>query len=125
MTQATQIVSLRALGLTLLQVARVLKGDPQDLSLALAAHEASLENELRKLGSSIDKVRRIRAGIAQGRSPDATVLSHVLRPAPGLDVSFELPWPWGGERFALRDMRPINYIVGPLGSGKTRLALRL
>ena len=42
-----------------------------------------------------------------------------------LSVAFELPWPWGGERFELRDIRPINYIVGPLGSGKTRLAQRL
>jgi len=33
-----------------------------------------------------------------------------------------LPWPWGGEEFALCDIRPLNYIVGPLGSGKTRLA---
>jgi hypothetical protein len=49
----------------------------------------------------------------------------VLSPAAALHVELELPWPWGGERFALRDIRPLNYIVGPLGSGKTRLALRL
>jgi predicted AAA+ superfamily ATPase len=40
-------------------------------------------------------------------------------------VSFELPWPWAGERFELRDIRPLNYIVGPLGSGKTRFVQRL
>ena len=44
---------------------------------------------------------------------------------PELTVAFELPWPWGGELFELRDIRPLNYITGPLGSGKTRLALRL
>ncbi|MFN5667728.1 MAG: MerR family transcriptional regulator, partial [Bradyrhizobium sp.] len=37
----------------------------------------------------------------------------------------DLPWPWGGERFELRDIKSLNYIVGPLGSGKTRLAQRL
>ncbi|MGH6998366.1 MAG: MerR family transcriptional regulator, partial [Phenylobacterium sp.] len=37
----------------------------------------------------------------------------------------DLPWPWGGERFELRDIAPLTYIVGPLGSGKTRLAMRL
>jgi hypothetical protein len=40
-------------------------------------------------------------------------------------VAFNLPWPWGGERFELQDIRPLNYIVGPLGSGKTRLAERI
>jgi hypothetical protein len=48
-----------------------------------------------------------------------------LEPAPQVSVAFELPWPWGGERFELRDIRPLNYIIGPLGSGKTRLAKRL
>jgi len=31
----------------------------------------------------------------------------------------------GGERFELREIRSLNYIVGPLFSGKTRLARRL
>jgi hypothetical protein len=52
-------------------------------------------------------------------------LTGLLEPAAQCDIEFELPWPWGGERFELRDIRPLNYIVGPLGSGKTRLALRL
>ena len=38
---------------------------------------------------------------------------------------FDLPWPWGGEQFELQDIRSLNYIIGPLGSGKTRLAMRL
>jgi hypothetical protein len=42
-----------------------------------------------------------------------------------ISVAFELPWPWGGESFELRDIRPLNYIIGSLGSGKTRLARRL
>jgi hypothetical protein len=49
----------------------------------------------------------------------------LLTPATELAVAFDLPWPWGGERFELRDIKRLNYIVGPLGSGKTRLAQRL
>ena len=43
----------------------------------------------------------------------------------GDTVAFDLPWPWAGERFEIRDIRPLTYITGPLGSGKTRLAQRL
>jgi hypothetical protein len=50
---------------------------------------------------------------------------RLLRPATELSVAFDLPWPWGGERFELSGVRPLNYIIGPLGSGKTRLAKRL
>jgi hypothetical protein len=45
-----------------------------------------------------------------------------VRPASEVRVGFDLPWPWGGERFELHDIKPLNYVVGPLGSGKTRLA---
>jgi DNA-binding transcriptional MerR regulator len=125
MVRAGEIVTLRALGLSLLQVARVLEGDSRSLELALAAHEATLEGETRKLVSTIDKVRSLRADLVRGRAPAAGELGRVLKPSAKFDVAFELPWPWAGERFELRDIRPINFIVGPLGSGKTRLALRL
>ena len=48
-----------------------------------------------------------------------------MRPASNFNVAFDLPWPWGGERFELQDIRSLNYIVGPLGSGKTHLAKRI
>jgi hypothetical protein len=73
----------------------------------------------------VDKVRGIRADLVRGQAPTTGELSRVLKPAEQLSVTFELPWPWGGEQFELSDIRPLNYIVGPLGSGKTRLALRL
>ena len=125
MVRAAEIVALRALGLSLLQVTRVLEGDPRSLQPALAAHEATLENEIRKLVNTIDKVRVLRADLVRGQAPAAGELTRLLTPSAKFDVAFELPWPWGGERFELSDIRPINYIVGPLGSGKTRLALRL
>jgi len=125
MARAAEIAALRALGLSLAQVARVLKGDPQGLEPALAAHQASLEGQIRQLAGAIEKVRGLRADLAQGQAPAAGDLTRLLGPATELRVAFELPWPWGGERFELRDVRALNYIIGPLACGKTRLALRL
>jgi DNA-binding transcriptional MerR regulator len=125
MARAAEIVTLRALGLSLSQVARVLGDDPQALAPALAAHQIALEGDIRRLTSTIDRVRRIRAGLAQGKSPTAGELMHLLRPSAQFTVAFDLPWPWGGERFEFGVVKPLNYIVGPLGSGKTRLAKRL
>lgn len=125
MARAAEIAALRALGLSLAQVARVLRGDGGGLEAALAAHQATLEGQVRQLGGAIDRVRGLRTDMAQGRAPDAAELARLLGPAAEIKVSFELPWPWGGELFELRDIRPLTYIVGPLGSGKTRLAMRL
>jgi DNA-binding transcriptional MerR regulator len=125
MARAAEIVALRALGLSLSQVTRVLDGDSRSLELALGAHETTLEGEIRKLVHTIDKVRGFRADLVRGQAPAVGELARLLQPSAKLNVAFELPWPWSGERFELRDIRPINYIVGPLGSGKTRLAQRL
>jgi DNA-binding transcriptional MerR regulator len=125
MARGCEIVALRALGLSLSQMARVLGNDPQGLEPALAAHQATLEGRIRELAGAVEKVRDVRAGLAQGKSPTALELVRLLRPAAELSVAFDLPWPWGGERFELTDVRPLNYIIGPLGSGKTRLAKRL
>ena len=125
MARAAEIVALRALGLSLAEVTRVLGGDCRGLEPALAAHQATLEGRIRQLGGTIEKVYRLRADLARGEAPAAGELARVLGPATELSVSFALPWPWGGEPFELSDIRPLNYIVGPLGSGKTRLAMRL
>ncbi len=131
--RAAEIVALRALGLSLAQVARVLQDDPQTdlqgvpqgLEPALAAHQGTLEDRIRELSGTVGKIRDIRAALAQGKTPAAAELAQLLRPAPDLVIGFALPWPWGGEWFELRELRPLNFIVGPLGSGKTRLAKRL
>jgi DNA-binding transcriptional MerR regulator len=123
--RVAEIVALRALGLSLSQIARVLGDDTEGLEPALAAHEATLEGRIRQLAGAVAKVRELRAGLAQGKAPTARGLVRLLRPTAELIVAFDLPWPWGGERFELRDVRPLNYIIGPLGSGKTRLAKRL
>jgi DNA-binding transcriptional MerR regulator len=131
--RAAEIVALRALGLSLARIARVLQDDVKDdpqhdsqgLESALAAHQATLKHRIRDLTGTVEKIRDIRAGLAQGKAPRAAELARLLRPAVELSVGFDLPWPWGGERFELRELRPLTYITGPLGSGKTRLARRL
>jgi len=125
MARAAEVVALRALGLSLAQAARVLGGDPQGLEPALAAHQAALEGQARQIAGAVERVRALRAGLAQGRAPAAGDLARLLGAASGFSVAFDLPWPWGGERFELRDVRPLTYIIGPLGSGKTQLARRL
>lgn len=126
MARAGEIAALRALGFSLAQVARVLQGDPQGLEPALAAHQAALEGRRRQLAGTIERVRFLRDGLARGRVPEAGELARLLSPGPlEAGIAFDLPWPWGGERFELGPMRPLTYLIGPLGSGKTRLALRL
>ena len=120
MARAAEIVALRALGLSLAQVAGVLAAVPQGLQLTLAAHQATLEDRIRELGRTIEKVRRVRDDLARGQAPTGGQRARLPRP-----ITFTLPWPWAGEQFALSDLRPLNYITGPLGSGKTRLAMRL
>ena len=114
LARAARIVALRKLGLGLGQIGPVLGGDAQDLEPTLAAHQAALESRLRELSGMVEGVRGLRVDLAP-------------RPARASDpiVAFDLPWPWGGERFELHVLAPINFITGPLGCGKTRLALRL
>ncbi len=125
MARAAEVVALRALGFSLAQAARVLGGDPQGLEPALAAQQAALEGQARQIAGAVERVCALRAGLAQGQAPAAGDLARLLGAASGFSVAFDLPWPWGGERFELRDVRPLTYIIGPLGTGKTRLARRL
>src|SRR5580698_8678014 len=126
MARVAEIAALRELGLSLSQVARVLVRDSESLEPALAVHQAALEGRVHQLVDAVDKVRRLRADLVCGRVPAASELAHLLlRPASKFSVVFDLPWPWGGERFELQDIRSLNYIIGPLGSGKTRLAKRI
>jgi DNA-binding transcriptional MerR regulator len=125
MARAGEIVALRALGLSLAQVARVLRGAPQSVEPALAAHQAMLERQIRQLADTVEKIRALRTSLVCGEAPVAGELVRLVRPTAEIVVAFDLPWPCGGERFELCDIRQINYIIGPLGSGKTRLAQAL
>jgi len=120
--RAAKVVALRALGFSLAQVERVLGGNSSGLEPTLAAHQAALESQLRQLADTVDKVRGLRSDLMQDRAPTIDELVSLQAPAREVRVAFELPWPWGGELFELRDIRSLNYIIGPLGSGKTRFA---
>jgi len=125
MRRAGEVAALRALGFSLAQVVRVLKGDSRGLEPALAAHQAVLEARLRQLVGTIETVGSLRNGLTRGDIPTVAQLAGLTARDPEHAIAFDLPYPWGGERFELGRVRPLNYIVGPLGSGKTRLAKRL
>lgn len=125
MARASEIVALRSLGFSLAEVARVLTGDLRALDSALVSHQATLDERIRQLVAASEKVHELRASLARGQPPSPRDLVHLLGQSSVLDVAFDLPWPWGGERFKLNGIRALTYITGPLGSGKTRLARRL
>ena len=115
LARAQEIVALRALGLTLTQVAAALSADAAERAAALTAHQGVLEGRARTVVAAI-------AGLAELRSTAGARAGARIAP---VDVSLSLPWPWDGERLELRGLGRINYLTGPLGSGKTRLALRI
>ena len=125
MARAAEIVALRTLGFSLAQVARVLNSDPQGLGQALTAHEAALASRMDQLAGTLEKVRSLRERLSNGYVPSVGELAGLSAPAAELVAAFDLPWPWDGEPFELRDVRPLTHITGPLGSGKTRFAKRL
>ncbi|RYX96781.1 MAG: MerR family transcriptional regulator [Comamonadaceae bacterium] len=125
LARAAEIIALRALGFSLAQVAGVLRGEPEGLEPTLAGHQAVLEDQIRRLGATVGKVRQLRSEVLQGRAPAISELAGLQAPVADVIVAFDLPWPWGGERFELREIRALTYLIGPLGSGKTRLAMCL
>ncbi len=117
MLRLGEIVTLRGLGLSLAQVAVALADGAAGLEPALAAHQAALEDRRRQIDRTVQRIRTLRTELAR-----PSVETPVATSAGAVRTAFALPWPWGGEPFELNDIRPINYITGPLGSGKTRLA---
>ena len=124
MARAQDITALRALGFSLAQVARVLLKDTTGLEPALASHQAMLELRLGALSQTIARIGSLRATLASGAPAGLGELVG-LQPHEPCIAAFDLPWPWGGERFELYGERALTWITGPLGSGKTRLAARL
>ena len=125
LTRAADVVALRGLGLSLGEVERVLGGDGRELSAALATQQTVIEARVQSLGLALGRVRALRGELAKGQTPDLCALHQLDGQADGPDVAFDLPWPWGGERFALSRLARLSFVIGPLGSGKTRLSLAL
>lgn len=124
MARAREIAALRRLGLSLFQVKRVLDGDAEVLQAALALHQSGLEAQIHGLSETIGLLRDLRARRARGERPTPGEMAGAIDERLA-GISFALPWPWGGERFALTRLAAVSFIVGPLGSGKTRLAQKL
>ncbi|WP_426304911.1 MerR family transcriptional regulator [Acidovorax facilis] len=121
---AQDIVALRALGLSLAQIQRALRGDAAAMDLALASREAQLAAEFAAMKKASDRLRNMRHSLSHGQAQQPGDLSVALGTSQTA-VSLELPWPWDGEQLVLPELAPLTYLVGPLGSGKTRLALGL
>ncbi len=85
------MAALRALGLSLVQIARVLEGDSASLETALAVDQATSEGQLRRLAGTVEKVHGLRAGLAQGQAPVAGELMRLLDPAAELCATLDLP----------------------------------
>lgn len=86
MARAAEIVALRALGLSLAEMTRMLGGDPRQLEPALAAHLAALEGRIRELGDTIDKLRSLRAELAHDDAPAAGALASWCPGVPGYEA---------------------------------------
>jgi DNA-binding transcriptional MerR regulator len=121
---AQDVVALRALGLSLAQIGRALEGDAAATDQALALRETELGIQFSAMQRASERLRELRHNLAHGPVNRPGDLADALC-TNSVTVSFKLPWPWGGEQFTLAGFAPLTYLVGPLGSGKTRLALRL
>ncbi len=119
---AEKVVSLRNLGLSLKQVRQVMQGDTSCLETALAHHADDLSSRILELQATVRQVRQLRAVAASRGDVALSKLPEIIGTKPAIAATLELPWPWGGEPFELRSPSALNFIVGPLASGKTRLA---
>ncbi|MBS0411197.1 MAG: MerR family transcriptional regulator [Proteobacteria bacterium] len=126
MARAHELLAMRRLGLGHAQIKALLDLPLEALEASLASHQAGLEGRMAELGAAVARVRAVRADLAAGRAPAAGDLEAVARDgAAGGALSLTLPWPWNGEAFDLEGPRPITWLIGPMGSGKTRFADRL
>lgn len=123
MARGTRIVLLRALGLSLKDIAAVLGGQHGELDAVLARHQHRLEDQIAGQSRRLGELRQLRDGLLAGGAQQDAAYAALL--AGGAPVALDLPWPWGGERLELPPLGAVTWLTGPLGSGKTKLAQAL
>lgn len=119
---AVQVIALRGLGLSLAQIKRVLDGDLSSFESALAVREQELDREIGELRDRLARVRALRSDANGDGVTPLRDLSDLMAPKSRVVASFALPWPWDGEMFSVQQPQRLNFIVGPLASGKTRFS---
>ena len=119
---ARGIIALRVLGVGLADIAALQGADAGARRHLLRAYQATLEARAGAVAAAAEQANGPSPSSEPESPPEARLRQG--RDATGR-VSLKLPWPWGGERWVLRGLGPLNYITGPLGSGKTQLAQRL
>lgn len=119
MQAARKVAALRALGLSLRQVGKVLEGQDCALVHALTERQAALEQEARRVADTARDIAEMRARLEQGAR---LTLDDLRAPGSMQAVTLALPWPWDGTPFDYPLAPRVTFLTGPLGSGKTRLA---
>lgn len=114
--QARGIIALRRLGVGLADIAELQGAGAEARRDLLWAYQARLEARAAAVAAAAEQEQKL----SGSWEPEAPRL-QTERGGPG-PVAVKLPWPWAGERWVLRGLGPLNYLTGPLGSGKTRLA---
>lgn len=117
---ARRVIALRTIGVGLADIAALRDADPSERRRLLRAHQAKLESRAAAVADAVAHADRV----DETREADAlTAIGSASLPESLRTVTLKLPWPWAGEEWALSGLGPLNYITGPLGSGKTRLAM--
>ena len=120
--KATRIVRLRKLGLTLAEIQTISGKNSVDLEAALAVHCNSLATRISELQACISEVHQFQQELGRDHSTNRSA-SETIKNKPALpSLRLSLPWPWDGEQFNIPVPGRINFITGPLASGKTQLA---
>ncbi|WP_229152686.1 MerR family transcriptional regulator [Aurantimonas sp. VKM B-3413] len=97
MSSASEVVALRSLGLSLLDVAQILGGDSRSLGPALAAHQTLLESRIAELVEAVKRVGKLRRVVRDEQAVPLARPSSLPGSFDGPAVAFALPWPWGAN----------------------------
>jgi len=123
MEDAADIIALRGIGIGLADIAALQDADAGARRHLLRAHQATLEARAVAVAAAVERAHG--PNPRPEREPSAAARCRQGPDGTSWTVTLQLPWPWAGETWVLSGLGPLNYLTGPLGSGKTRLAMCL